>query len=70
MSAFDVLLYCKSYERRQYEALKTRAVYMPLGYCDETHRPLPSADPRWRCQVGFLGDEPDAGLLPKDGWNA
>ena len=40
MSAFDVLLYCKSYERRNYEALNTRTVYMPLGYCDETHRPL------------------------------
>jgi spore maturation protein CgeB len=28
---------------------------MPLGYCDETHRPLPSDDPRWACAVGFLG---------------
>ena len=55
MKAFDVLLYCKSYEREQYEALKKPLVYMPLGYCDEVHRPMPSADPRWRCAVGFLG---------------
>jgi hypothetical protein len=52
---FDVLLYCKSYERADYEALGKPLVYMPLGYCDEVHRPLPSEDPRWSCDVGFLG---------------
>ena len=53
--AFDVLVFCKSYEREQYEALGTSVVYMPLGFCDEVHRPLPSPDARWSCGVGFLG---------------
>lgn len=52
---FDVLVFCKSYERSDYAALQKPLVYMPLGYCDETHRPLPDADPKWQCQVGFLG---------------
>lgn len=55
MRAFDVLVYCKAYERDNYEALGKPAVYMPLGYCDEVHRPLPSDDPRWACAVGSLG---------------
>ena len=40
---------------RQYEALGKPVVYMPLGYCDEVHRPLASDDRRWSCAVGFLG---------------
>jgi hypothetical protein len=52
---FDVLVYCKAYERADYEALGKPLVYTPLGFCDETHRPLTSADPRWTCAVGFLG---------------
>ena len=55
MSLFDAVVYCKSYERRQYEMLGKPVVYMPLGYCDEVHRPLPSKDARWSCAVGFLG---------------
>ena len=55
MGAFDALVYCKSYERKHYEALGKPVVYMPLGYCDEVHRPLPSKDARWSCAVGFLG---------------
>jgi len=55
IKAFDALVYCKSYEREQYEALGKPIVYMPLGYCDEVHRPLPSGDVRWACGVGFLG---------------
>jgi spore maturation protein CgeB len=55
MRTFDALVYCKSYERIQYEALGKPVVYMPLGYCDEIHRPLASEDARWRCAVGFLG---------------
>src|SRR5580658_1523997 len=55
MGAFDALVYCKSYERKQYEMLGKPVVYMPLGYCDEVHRPLPSKDARWTCDVGFLG---------------
>ncbi len=53
--AFDVLVYCKCYERADYEALGKQLVYMPLGYCDEVHRPLPSGDARWNCNMGFLG---------------
>src|SRR6185436_5585519 len=37
---FDVLVYCKCYERKEYEALGRPVLYMPLGFCDETHRPL------------------------------
>ncbi len=55
MGLFDVLVYCKSYERAEYEALGKSAIYMPLGYCDEVHRHLPSTDPRWHCMVGFVG---------------
>lgn len=55
MRAFDVLVYCKTYERAQYEALQRPTVYMPLGYCDEVHRPMGTGDPRWTCAVGFLG---------------
>ena len=55
MGEFDVLVYCKRYEQAEYEALGKPLIYMPLGFCDEVHRPLPSADPRWHCAVGFLG---------------
>jgi spore maturation protein CgeB len=55
MARFDVLLYCKSYERQSYEALGKPLVYMPLGFCDKTHRPLRSTDGQWICDVGFLG---------------
>jgi spore maturation protein CgeB len=55
MGAFDVLVYCKSYERADYEQLGKPLVYMPLGYCDEVHRPLPSDDPQWASVFGFLG---------------
>ena len=55
MPRFDALVYCKQYERAAYEALGRPVVYMPLGFCDETHRPLASTDERWQCAVGFLG---------------
>lgn len=55
MEACDALVYCKSYEQKQYEALGKPVIYMPLGYCDQVHRPLPSNDARWSCAVGFLG---------------
>ena len=55
MRAFDLLAYCKIYERSDYEALGKPLFYLPLGYCDEVHRPLPSNDPSWSCAVGFLG---------------
>ena len=55
IGAFDVLVYCKSYERQDFESLGKPLIYMPLGFCDEVHRPLPSADPKWNCAVGFVG---------------
>lgn len=55
ISAFDVLVYCKSYEKSDYEALRRPLIYMPLGYCDEVHRPLVTDNPRWRCSVASLG---------------
>jgi hypothetical protein len=55
LSAFDVLVYCKSYEEGDYAKTGRPVVYMPLGYCDEVHRPLRSADPRWSSTISFLG---------------
>ena len=55
LGAFDVLVYCKRYEEQAYKALGKPLIYMPLGYCDEVHRPLPSSDSCWFCDVGFLG---------------
>ncbi len=64
ISAFDVLVYSKSYERRDYEALGRPSIYVPLGYCDEVHRPLKSDDPRWSCTVASLGGwEPHRQML-------
>ncbi len=55
LEAFDVLIYCKKYEHSQYAVLNKPLVYMPLGFCDEVHRPLSSQDSRWHCLFGFLG---------------
>jgi len=55
IGVFDILIYCKTYEQRDYEELGKPLIYMPLGFCDEVHRPLPSGDPKWNCAVGFVG---------------
>lgn len=55
LKVFDVLATCKSYERQHYEALGKPLIDLPLGYCDEVHRPLASSDHRWHAAVGFLG---------------
>jgi len=55
LPAFDVLIYCKSYEKADYAAAGNLSLYMPLGYCEEAHHPLPSPDPGWSSGVGFLG---------------
>lgn len=52
---FDTLVYCKRYEQADYERVGPQTVYMPLGYAEDVHRPLPSSDPRWHCAAGFLG---------------
>ena len=41
MRVFDLLAYCKIYERSDYEALGKSLIYLPLGCCDEVHRPMP-----------------------------
>jgi spore maturation protein CgeB len=55
MSCFDALVYCKIYEESDYTNLGKPVYYMPLGYCNETHRPMPPCDNQWNCSVGFLG---------------
>jgi spore maturation protein CgeB len=55
LKAFDVLVYCKRYEEAEYAKIGRPLVYMPLGYCDEVHRPLTSDDPRWSSSISFLG---------------
>jgi spore maturation protein CgeB len=55
LKAFDGFACCKSYELADYQNLGKPVYELPLGFCDETHRPLLSKDPRWACQVGFLG---------------
>jgi spore maturation protein CgeB len=55
LKAFDALIYCKSYELEDYKSLAKPLIYMPLGFCDEVHRPLPPDNARWTCAVGFLG---------------
>jgi hypothetical protein len=55
MGAFDAFVYCKAYEAKNYQDLGKPTLYLPLGYCDETHRPMPSSDSQWNCAVGFLG---------------
>lgn len=55
MNCFDALVYCKVYEAANYASLGKPTFYMPLGYCDETHRPMPPSDIQWNCGVGFLG---------------
>lgn len=55
IGAFDVLVYCKAYERDAYAATGRPLVYMPLGFCDEVHRPMADAGPAWSCAAGFQG---------------
>jgi spore maturation protein CgeB len=55
IDCFDVLVYCKAYEKKHYAALGKPLIYMQLGYCDEIHRPLPLDDPCWKSALGFLG---------------
>jgi spore maturation protein CgeB len=55
LRSFDGIACCKRYEISQYQALGKPVHQMPLGYCDETHRPISSDAPKWSCAVGFLG---------------
>lgn len=55
ISRFDALVFCKAYEKKDYSKIGPAVSYMPLGYCDETHRPMPGGGQRWICDVGFVG---------------
>ena len=51
---FDLLITSKKYELEQYKAVGPDFIYLPLGYCDEVHRPI-SVEPSKRVSVGFIG---------------
>lgn len=56
LQGFDGFVCCKRYEMSDYEALGKPVHYMPLGFCDEVHRPLhPPKTESWSSDVGFLG---------------
>jgi len=56
---FDIVITSKQYELDEYRRRCQRAMYMPLGYADQVHRPLVPVDPCVRqaftCDVGFVG---------------
>lgn len=51
---FDALVYCKRYEEASFRVVADELVYMPLGFCDEAHRPIMEMAPP-TCDVSFLG---------------
>jgi spore maturation protein CgeB len=64
LRSYEVLAYCKAYERQHYEATGAALLALPLGFCEEQHRPVPPSDPSWCAAVGFLGGwEPRRQLL-------
>lgn len=77
LAAYEVLAYCKAYEREHYEATGAALLALPLGFCEEQHRPVSPRDPSWYGAIGFLGGwEPRrqvllgavaAALSPSDG---
>lgn len=55
MPLFDVLVTAKAYELDKFRALGGHVIYMPLGYCDEVHRPAPDVRDEEIVDVGFVG---------------
>ncbi len=56
LAEFDGFACCKSYEMDCYRELGKPVHYMPLGFCDEVHRPLADGGTdEWACDAGFLG---------------
>lgn len=51
---FDALVYCKRYEEAKYKETGLRVIYMPLGYCDESHRPVDGGG-QFASEIAFLG---------------
>lgn len=54
MRCFDVIFYCKSYERAQYESLGIPTYFLPLGFCDATHIPYKNGSDK-SSMFGFVG---------------
>jgi spore maturation protein CgeB len=51
---FDLLITSKSYELEDFRRVGPPVLYLPLGYCDEVHRPM-SVSPSDFVSVGFVG---------------
>ena len=41
LSMFDLLITSKTYEIHDFSSVGPAHMYLPLGYCDEVHRPVP-----------------------------
>lgn len=56
---FDYLATPKRYELADYERVGPRVIYMPLGFSEDVHRPMSSANRQTNCEfssdVSFLG---------------
>lgn len=51
---FDLLITSKTYERDDFAGVGPPHLYLPLGYCDEVHRPI-EVDRGERTTLGFVG---------------
>lgn len=54
MHMFDAFVTPKSYELAQYEVFGGDVIYMPLGFCDQMHRPMQVSENDY-IDVGFIG---------------
>ncbi|WP_237392347.1 CgeB family protein [Aurantiacibacter rhizosphaerae] len=55
MPLFDILVTAKAYELKHFEQVGGKVIYMPLGYCDEVHRPIKSVASAQTIDVSFIG---------------
>jgi spore maturation protein CgeB len=55
MPLFDVFVTAKSYEIEDYGRFNGQVIYMPLGYCDEVHRPISGVSQEEMIDVSFVG---------------
>ena len=51
---FDLLITSKSYELREYQNIGPDTLYLPLGFCDEVHRPMKVKSSE-KFSFGFVG---------------
>jgi spore maturation protein CgeB len=54
MALFDLVVTSKTYELEHFSTIGPQHMYLPLGYCDEVHRPMPVDDSQ-RVTLGFIG---------------